>query len=274
MKPADATLTNEDTIAQPADKDAEIARLTACLKTANASAEKFEREWYLRGGEIEAMKALPVPPQGYKLVPLVPTLEMLHAVAKFDYESNKDVSWWEGYNVMLAAAPELPIANPVEPVQPAPCQHRFMYFGDQQKRRRCADCNTLEPMQPAAVSGLACNHEWVRREQDQPWLECEKCGSDYASSATIEQPVPPADHSGKTTVTEVELDDFRCAARRYGSHKALELLLASKAQPVERKPLTEDEMDLICEKALFCRISFQQFGRAIEAAHDIKAATV
>ena len=90
----------------------------------------------------------------------------------------------------------------------------------------------------------------------------------------IAQPVQPADHSWKTTVTEVELDDFRCAARRYGSHKAIELLLASKAQPVERKPLTEDERDLICEKALFCRISFQQFGRAIEAAHDIKAATV
>ena len=32
--------------------------------------------------------------------------------------------------------------------QPAPCQHRFMYFGTEQKRRRCADCNTLEPMQP------------------------------------------------------------------------------------------------------------------------------
>ena len=44
---------------EPADKDAEIARLTACLKAANASAEKFEREWYLRGDEIEAMQAQP-----------------------------------------------------------------------------------------------------------------------------------------------------------------------------------------------------------------------
>jgi hypothetical protein len=44
---------------QPADKDAEIARLTACLKAANASAEKFERERYLRGDEIEAMQAQP-----------------------------------------------------------------------------------------------------------------------------------------------------------------------------------------------------------------------
>lgn len=44
---------------QPADKDAEIARLTACLKAANTSAEKFEREWYLRGDEIEAIKVQP-----------------------------------------------------------------------------------------------------------------------------------------------------------------------------------------------------------------------
>ena len=42
-------------------KDAEIARLTACLKAANANAEKFEREWYLRGDEIEAMQAQPEP---------------------------------------------------------------------------------------------------------------------------------------------------------------------------------------------------------------------
>ena len=56
----------KDGTAQPSDKNAEIARLTACLKAANASAEKFEREWYLRGDEIEAMQALPVPPFGDK----------------------------------------------------------------------------------------------------------------------------------------------------------------------------------------------------------------
>ena len=39
--------------------------------------------------------------------------------------------------------------------------------------------------------------------------------------------------------------------------------------PPQRQPLTEEEMDLICEKALFCRISFQQFARSIEAAHGI-----
>jgi hypothetical protein len=50
---------------QPADKDAEIARLTACLKAANANAEKFEREWYLRGDEIEAMQAQPEPVAWY-----------------------------------------------------------------------------------------------------------------------------------------------------------------------------------------------------------------
>ena len=33
---------------------AEIARLTACLERANAQAEKFEREWYLRGDVLDA----------------------------------------------------------------------------------------------------------------------------------------------------------------------------------------------------------------------------
>ena len=45
------------TLVQIVDKKvAEIERLTACLKTANANAEKFEREWYLRGDEIEALR--------------------------------------------------------------------------------------------------------------------------------------------------------------------------------------------------------------------------
>ena len=35
---------------------AEIARLTACLERANAQAEKFEREWYLRGDVLETTK--------------------------------------------------------------------------------------------------------------------------------------------------------------------------------------------------------------------------
>lgn len=33
---------------------AEIARLTECLARANASSEKFEREWYLRGDVLDA----------------------------------------------------------------------------------------------------------------------------------------------------------------------------------------------------------------------------
>lgn len=47
------------------------------------------------------------------------------------------------------------------------------------------------------------------------------------------------------------------------------ILAAASTQPV-REPLTDEELDLICEKALFCRISFQQFARSIEAAHGIK----
>ena len=35
---------------------AEKDRLTACLEKANINAENFEREWYLRGDEIERRK--------------------------------------------------------------------------------------------------------------------------------------------------------------------------------------------------------------------------
>lgn len=34
----------------------EIARLTQCLQKANAQAARFEREWYLRGDEIERLR--------------------------------------------------------------------------------------------------------------------------------------------------------------------------------------------------------------------------
>ena len=36
---------------------AEKDRLTTCLEKANASAEHFEREWYLRGDEIDNLRA-------------------------------------------------------------------------------------------------------------------------------------------------------------------------------------------------------------------------
>ena len=36
---------------------AEKDRLTACLEKANASAEHFEREWYLRGDELDNLRA-------------------------------------------------------------------------------------------------------------------------------------------------------------------------------------------------------------------------
>ena len=47
----------EQQAAQIAEKDAEIARLTECLSKANANHEHFERAWYLRGDEVEALRA-------------------------------------------------------------------------------------------------------------------------------------------------------------------------------------------------------------------------
>ena len=41
----------------PADVQERIMRLEGALVKANAQAEHFEREWYLRGDEIEQLKA-------------------------------------------------------------------------------------------------------------------------------------------------------------------------------------------------------------------------
>ena len=42
-------------------------------------------------------------------------------------------------------------------------------------------------------------------------------------------------------------------------------------EQAKRQPLSDEELDLMSEKALFCRISRQQFARSIEAAHGITA---
>ena len=64
MKTIDDALAFADTFDKPANKHmsivmlaAEVRRLRECLSKANASAEHFEREWYLRGDEIERMRA-------------------------------------------------------------------------------------------------------------------------------------------------------------------------------------------------------------------------
>ncbi len=62
----------------------------------------------------------------------------------------------------------------------------------------------------------------------------------------------------KEVVWNKRIDSFSLGTRFYTT-------------PPQRKPLTDDELDLMCEKALFCRISFQQFARSIEAAHGITA---
>lgn len=48
-----------DEMSKECELRTEIARLTNCLARANAQAEHFEREWYLRGDEIERLKTPP-----------------------------------------------------------------------------------------------------------------------------------------------------------------------------------------------------------------------
>lgn len=47
---------NQLVSATPAEYVAEIERLSSALRTANANHERFEREWYLRGDEIERLQ--------------------------------------------------------------------------------------------------------------------------------------------------------------------------------------------------------------------------
>jgi len=47
----------DDALRRAHAAEAEIERLTGALKKANDQAEHFEREWYLRGDEIELLRA-------------------------------------------------------------------------------------------------------------------------------------------------------------------------------------------------------------------------
>ena len=53
--------------------------------------------------------------------------------------------------------------------------------------------------------------------------------------------------------------------------KLIAAMIAAAPQPpqAERVPMTDEEADLLCEKALFCKISKQHLLRAVEAHHGI-----
>jgi hypothetical protein len=60
---------------------ARIAKLESALKKANSQAEHFEREWYLRGDELEsAFEARQVPEPLGKAIPAPPAQSTAHAV--------------------------------------------------------------------------------------------------------------------------------------------------------------------------------------------------
>ena len=80
IMPGDFLYTAPPAAVPAPDLQTEIDRLTECLKKANAQAEHFERECYLRGDEIEALKAA-APAQAVDALP-VPEPELS------GYESN------------------------------------------------------------------------------------------------------------------------------------------------------------------------------------------
>lgn len=55
---ANVSRDNDELLAEREKLRAEVERLTACLHRANQMTEHFEREWYLRGDEIEELRAL------------------------------------------------------------------------------------------------------------------------------------------------------------------------------------------------------------------------
>jgi len=61
---------------------AENERLTRCLKSANESHEHFEREWYLRGDEIESLCAQ-----------LTEAQDALHAAQRLIKEALPKFNW-------------------------------------------------------------------------------------------------------------------------------------------------------------------------------------
>ena len=109
-------------------KDAEIARLTACLKAANADTEKFEREWYLRGDELEAIRAQPVQPTEpivwcHYIAGMIETY--LQMSPKLENRESAIASIIERRLMHLsqpAHVPETDCGNIVQPVKPATCE--------------------------------------------------------------------------------------------------------------------------------------------------------
>lgn len=104
----------------------ENVRLTGALKKANDQAEHFEREWYLRGDELERLRAQ-VAPAGWKLVPAEAIRDMLTAsdlLSERWKARSKAVSKRLAEHVaasvefaMLAASPAAP-AQQAEPSKP------------------------------------------------------------------------------------------------------------------------------------------------------------
>ena len=97
----------------------EIDRLRSELGKANSQTAHFEREWYLRGDEIEALTAKlgeqASAPAGYVMVPVEPTHEMLEALwgrsfDQFDEGGAKKIARIK-YQGLLAAAPK---AEPIK----------------------------------------------------------------------------------------------------------------------------------------------------------------
>ena len=132
-----------------------------------------------------------------------------------------------------------------------------------------------EPVQPAKQS---CNHEWVTREQGQPWLVCENCGADYSTFSPSTQPVQPEQEpvafpsrrAVERAIESVEnpkgmhLNDGKERVILPGGTLRYMLALIDHTSPPQREwvGLTEDEINIIYAEP---QTMIGQYARAIEA---------
>ena len=114
-------------------------------------------------------------------------------------------------------------------------------------------------------NGMKCKASYLVYTADQM--------QDYARAAIAAQAVGQGEPLGWIDAQDVELIQqkgrggivFRTKQEGYDQTQVY-----THPAPV-RQPLSDDELDLICEQALFGRISYQQLARSIEATHGITA---
>jgi len=82
----------------------EVERLTECLHRANSQAEHFEREWYLRGDEVDALRAKIAEMEKQKPVAWTTKLALIYGASRWGFQAS-GVNMWGEKGVPLYTLP-------------------------------------------------------------------------------------------------------------------------------------------------------------------------